>query len=70
MTFVGLAILAVVVLVLNLAHHAPPPDEEARVDAAPAESRIRGVAGPPPLWLILLMATVTAAGMIALVWYG
>jgi hypothetical protein len=63
LTFVALAIIALIVVALGMANRIPG-DDEPKPDA-PSD----GTTGPPPWWVLPLMLLVIALVMLALAWY-
>ena len=67
MTFVGIALVGLVVVVLDLANR-PPADEQPASGPA-TDPAATGKTGPPPWWVMVLMVVAIAVTMLVLRWY-
>jgi hypothetical protein len=66
MTFTGIAILAVIIVIFDMANRIPGDDQP---DTATDDTAPPGTTGPPPVWVMVLMLVVLAATMLVLAWY-
>jgi hypothetical protein len=66
MTFIGIAILAAIVIIFDVANRIPGDDQPA---PATAEESPLGKTGPPPWWVMVLMVVAIVVVMLALAWY-
>lgn len=65
MTFIGLALVAVVVVAMDLTNRAAVA-KQSEDEGAPAA---QGKTGPPPWWVMVLMVVAIAVTMVVLAWY-
>ena len=65
MTFIGLALVAVLVVALDLTNRAAVA-KQSEDEGAPASP---GKTGPPPWWVMVLMVVAIAVTMVVLAWY-
>lgn len=65
LTFVGLAIVALIVVIFDVANRVPGDDDQPTATSRIADEET----GPPPVWVMLLMIAAIVVTMLALAWY-